>query len=223
MDLLQNPWIINLLSGIVLSILTYSITNYFSRKKKSREYYQKISAANNEILYLIKPIIIENKIIKHSVFESIKSSIAQKYNIKPEHLYSNLSISNDLIHEIMANSFLSVEQKMELCELIDKMFSNSSKQEEETKMRIKEFEQSLILKNNNLAFAMIAFIFSLVISMFLTSNTPKSELLSRHKISLLLLITSTPLLLLIVYSLLQERRVNKEKSIVSKNGNEKKE
>ena len=62
MNILNNPWVIGIGGGVISSLIVFFVTQYISRKKGKREYLQKIKMANNDILYFIRPLIIERKI-----------------------------------------------------------------------------------------------------------------------------------------------------------------
>lgn len=96
----------------------YFATKYFFNKKEHKEYNQKIKIANNEILYAIRPLIIDKKLPCQNSFASLLLSVSNKYGIKLKDLYNNESLANDLIAEILENPFLQTVQKEELCQII---------------------------------------------------------------------------------------------------------
>ena len=123
--IINNPWVIGIGGGIISSLIVFFVTQYISRKRGKREYMQKIEIANNDILYFIRPLIIDKKIPTREIISAIRFSTAKKYGIKEEDLYNETSLYNDLVTEIMANSFLSAEQKLEFCDLLKQMKSSS--------------------------------------------------------------------------------------------------
>lgn len=62
MDILNNPWVTGIGGGIISSLIVFFVTKYLFSKKENREYLQKIKTANNEILYSIRPLVIEKKL-----------------------------------------------------------------------------------------------------------------------------------------------------------------
>lgn len=120
-DIINNPWVTGIGGGIISSIIVFFITRYIFSKKEKKEYLQKIETANNEILHSIRPLIVEKEIPDNELVNSVRHSIAKKYGVKSEDLYSDLSLSNDFICKIMSNSFLSSQQKLEFCTNIKKL------------------------------------------------------------------------------------------------------
>lgn len=118
MELFSNPWVVGIGGGIISGILVTLVTRYIFSKREKKEYLQKVETANNEILYSIRPSIAEKVFPSLEVIDSIIVSTAKKYGVDKNDLYSVVSLSNDIIKEIMANPFLSSQQKVEFCELV---------------------------------------------------------------------------------------------------------
>lgn len=129
MDILNNPWITGIGGGIISSLIVFFITQYLFRKKERREYLQKIKTANNEILYSIRPLVIDKKLPTNEVVSAIRLSTAKKYGIEQEDLYNTFSLYNDLVTEIMGNSFLSSDQKLDFFNLLKPMKSEQNTKE----------------------------------------------------------------------------------------------
>jgi len=121
MDVFSNPWVVGIGGGIISGIMVTLITRYLFSKKEKREYLQKVETANNEILYSIRPSIAEKVFPSLDVIDSILVSTAKKYAVDKNDLYSVVTLSNDIVKEIMANSFLSSQQKVEFCELVSNL------------------------------------------------------------------------------------------------------
>ena len=117
-DFWTNPWVTGIGGGIISSLIVFFVTKYFFKKKENREYVQKIKLANNEILYAIRPLIIDKKTPLKESFSSLRVFVSNKYGVKLDDLYNHVSLSNDLIAEILENPFLTSEQKEDLCQLI---------------------------------------------------------------------------------------------------------
>ena len=114
-EFLNNPWVTGIGGGIISSLIVFFVTRYLFNKKENKEYNQKIQTANNEILYSLRPLIIEKSIPSSQILSAIRVSIAQKYSVKQEDLYNEISLYNDLVTEIMSTPFLSSEQKLDYC------------------------------------------------------------------------------------------------------------
>lgn len=173
-ELLNNPWVTGIGGGIVSSLIVFFVTKYVFGKKENREYVQKIRTANNEILYSIRPLIIEKKLPTVDIFSAIRISIAKKYGIKQEDLYNAFSLSNDLITEIMGNSFLSSEQKLEFCGLLNQI---NNKQETNNKIEVVYIQgrNSLSSKYSSMLLALSSFGMVLISTLFITKEADKQE------------------------------------------------
>jgi len=216
-EILNNPWVTGIGGGIISSLIVFFVTRYAFSRKEKKEYNQKLETANNEILYAIRPLVIEKKIPSSDIFQSIILSTAKKYGTNPDDLYSEFSISNDLINEIMSNSFLSSDQKLELCELLNTMKKprgNSDKSKEIKIIYVKD-KDNISSKYNSILLAMVSFATVLTMTLFLTQKGvfDTSDLL-KDKFSILFSATTIPLIAMTMLYLLKtfkEKEKNKER------------
>ena len=118
MDFFSNPWVIGIGGGVLSGLLVTLITRYLFSKRERREYLQKIATANNEIIYAIRPAIAEKAIPSNEMLEALFSATARKYSVDESDLYSKVGLANELIKEVMDNTFLSSQQKVDFCELL---------------------------------------------------------------------------------------------------------
>lgn len=209
MEILNNPWVTGIGGGIISSLIVFFVTKYFFSKRENREYLQKIETANNEILYSIRPLIIEKKLPSIDILLSIRISIAKKYGIKQEDLYNNFSLSNDLITEIMGNSFLSSEQKIEFCNLLELMKMNERKDPKEVEVIYLNKKNSISSKYSSMLLAMSSFAMVLTTTLFVTKEaTTDTSSFFGENISLLLISTTVPIMAMIItllYRILKEK------------------
>ncbi|WP_165742336.1 hypothetical protein [Candidatus Thiosymbion oneisti] len=82
---------------------------------------QKIATANNEITYTIRPAIAEKVIPSVDMLDALFSATARKYSVNESDLYSIASLVDELMKEVMDNTFLSFEQKIEFCQLLSSL------------------------------------------------------------------------------------------------------
>jgi len=121
MEIFSNPWFIGIGGGIVSGLLVTLITRYLFSKRERREYQQKMETANNEIIYAIRPTIAEKVMPSIEMLEALFSATARKYNVSAVDLYSRASLANELIKEVMDNTFLASQQKVEFCDLLSSL------------------------------------------------------------------------------------------------------
>ncbi|MFM2482183.1 hypothetical protein [Celerinatantimonas sp. YJH-8] len=118
MEFLSNPWVVGIGGGVLSGLLVTFITRYLFSKRERREYLQKVATANNEIIYAIRPAISEKVMPSDHMLEALFSATAIKYSVDESDLYSKAGLANELMKEVMDNSFLSSQQKVEFCELL---------------------------------------------------------------------------------------------------------
>jgi ABC-type multidrug transport system fused ATPase/permease subunit len=118
MSWLLNPWIVGVGGGVISGLLVTAITRYLFAKRERREYRQKVETANNEIIYTIRPAIAEKVIPSNAMLEALFSATARKYSVNSNDLLSRVGLANELMKEVMDNTFLSSQQKVVFCELL---------------------------------------------------------------------------------------------------------
>ena len=182
-------------------MIVFFVTKYFFSKKENREYLQKIKTANNEILYSIRPLVIEKKLPTSEVMSAIRLSIAKKYGIKQEDLYNDFSLYNDLVMEIMGNSFLSSEQKLDFCDLLKQMKNKQNIKEKVELVYIHE-KNNVSSKYSSMLLALSSFTMVLTTTLLITKEVKTHAFdLFKENISLVLVATFVPILAMIITSL----------------------
>jgi len=114
MSFFTNPWAIGIGTNLITALIVWLITHKI-------EYNQRITLANNEVIYSIKLFMRENEFPSPTIVEAMINSTALKYKIKKNKLHDFPTLSNIFIKEIMDNSLISVSQKNELNSKIEKM------------------------------------------------------------------------------------------------------
>lgn len=203
-DILYNPWVTGIGGGIISSLIVFFITKYCFTKKENKEYLQKIKTANNEIFYSIRPLIIEKKIPTIEILTAIRISLAQKYGLKKEDLYNELSLYNDLITDIMSNSFLTSEQKLDFCELLKPMNAGVIEKNQEIEY---VYKYSLSARYSSILLSITSF-FMVLVSTLLIARRTDVEILFDIKENILLVVTSiiVPLLTMFVFLFIKEKK-----------------
>lgn len=213
MDFLNNPWVTGIGGGIISSLIVFFVTKYFFSKKENREYLQKIKTANNEILYSVRPLVIEKKLPTTEVMSAIRLSIAKKYGIKQEDLYNDFSLYNDLVTEIMGNSFLSSDQKLEFCDLLKQMKSKQNVKEKVELVYIQE-KNSVSSKYSSMLLALSSFTMVLTTTLYITKEVKTHTFdLFKENILLVLVATFVPILAMMItslYGIIYKKHVKQE-------------
>jgi len=207
-DIIINPWITGIGGGIISSLIVFFVTRYFFEKREKREYLQKIETANNEILYAVRPLIIEKKIPSKEILSAIKFSTAKKHGIKQEDLYNEYALSNDLINEIMANSFLSSDQKIELSNLLQTL-KEDKKSNNEKDVEIIYLKDKDNYSKTSILMALMSFAIVLMVTFIITPNIKSFDIFGKLT-PLIIIAISIPILMSLV---LHPLRKKKEKII----------
>ena len=118
MEWLSNPWVVGVGGGVISGLLVTVVTRYLFAKRERREYRQKIATANNEIIYAIRPAVAEKVIPSNAMLDALLSATARKYEVNSDDLLPRSALANELMKEVMDNTFLSSNQKVEFCELL---------------------------------------------------------------------------------------------------------
>lgn len=116
MEIFNNPWVVGIAGGILSGLVVAWITRKIFSKRDNREYFQKVHAANQEVLYAIRPGISEEKIPTVEIIKHLISATARKYSVESSSMLTLSEISSELIKEVMDSSFISAQTKQEFCE-----------------------------------------------------------------------------------------------------------
>ncbi|MBK8145047.1 MAG: hypothetical protein IPK62_08645 [Bacteroidetes bacterium] len=136
--------------------------------------------------------------------------------MKQEDLYNEFSLSNDLINEIMGNSFLSSEQKLEFCKLLQtmKVSENGLNSQKEIEVIYLNEKDSISSKYNSILLSMTTFAMVLTMTLFITKNTTVNDELGlfKDKFSIFFIVTLIPIIAMTALYLLKmikekERRI----------------
>lgn len=117
-DLIANPWIVGIGGGVISSLIVFFITKFFLSKKENKEYEQKVRLATNEVVYAVRPLVIDKAIPANDVLAALRSAIAVKYGVKVSDVIGIKQLVSILVLEILSNSFLNSNQKNEYCNLL---------------------------------------------------------------------------------------------------------
>lgn len=115
---LPDNTVFTAISGVLLALIVYLITRQYFSKHGKTDYQKKIEIANNEMLYSIRPLLVEKKVPSKEILVAVRYSTAKKYGVEQNDLYDEFSLTSDLINETIANSFLTSDQKLEFCSLL---------------------------------------------------------------------------------------------------------
>lgn len=143
-DLIANPWIVGIGGGVISSLIVFFITKFFLSKKENKEYDQKVRLATNEVVYAVRPLVIDKAIPANDVLAALRSAIAVKYGVKVSDVIGIKQLVSILVLEILSNSFLNSNQKNEYCNLLMTM-KDEPKQTPSNDVHKKNSERNLYI------------------------------------------------------------------------------
>lgn len=117
-DLIANPWFVGIGGGVISSLIVFFITKFILSKKENKEYEQKVRLATNEVVYAVRPLVIDKAIPANDILAALRSAIAVKYGVKVSDVIGIKQLVCILVLEILSNSFLNSSQKNEYCNLL---------------------------------------------------------------------------------------------------------
>ncbi|WP_447076944.1 hypothetical protein [Vibrio alginolyticus] len=126
MEVFNNAWFVGIGGGVLSGLIVTMITRYVFSRKDNREYLQKVSSVNREIVYALRPGISEGHIPDESVLTALINSTSRKYRVNRDDVYKPKQVAEELIKEIMDSSFISSETKKTYCETLSHFVVESS-------------------------------------------------------------------------------------------------
>ena len=210
MEFFSNPWVTGIWWGIISWFIVYFVTNRVFYKKQDNEYSQKVKTANNELLYIMRPLIVQEQIPKREIMESIVNSTARKYEINSGDLLSLAFLADDLMREIMENAFLWSEQKIELCKKINEI-NVSVRLPTDTSSTY----QRVIYQKGRISSQYVSMLLAATASMMFIVVTLSGELTTKNEFSVfsnsLLTATFVPLIALLTTMVMKRVRIIEQK------------
>ena len=181
-DLIANPWIVGIGGGVISSLIVFFITKFFLSKKENKEYEQKVRLATNEVVYAVRPLVIDKAIPANDVLAALRSAIAVKYGVKVSDVIGIKQLVSILVLEILSNSFLNSSQKNEYCNLLMTM-KDEPKQTPSNDVHKRKSERNLYI-----SMMLSLLCFSAVLGSVLASKEKNVEDIEMYKQGLFLII-----------------------------------
>ena len=183
-DLIANPWIVGIGGGVISSLIVFFITKFFLSKKENKEYEQKVRLATNDVVYAVRPLVIDKAIPANDVLAALRSAIAVKYGVKVSDVFGIKQLVSILVLEILSNSFLNSSQKNEYCNLLMTM-KDEPKQTPSNDVHKRKSERNLYI-----SMMLSLFCFSAVLGSVLASKEKNVEIVEVYKQGFFLIISA---------------------------------
>lgn len=115
--IMENPWTISvgagIISGVIVFFIVLCMAKLLFQRKDDVKHLELIATANSEVIRTLKPYIAEQGLPEKEIIDAIILSIARKYKINCEELYSIRIICEELVREIVENVYVSSSRKQE--------------------------------------------------------------------------------------------------------------
>ena len=115
----SNTIVIGVISSLIASIIIFFVSKFVFRRKINKEKAQRISMARKDVIYAIRPMILEKRLIPSSQLSLFLSSLAKQYEVDAIDIYDYQGLSEDLIKEILLNPLLSIDNRVEYWNVIE--------------------------------------------------------------------------------------------------------
>lgn len=183
-DLIANPWFVGIGGGVISSLIVFFITKFILSKKENKEYEQKVRLATNEVVYAVRPLVIDKAIPANDILAALRSAIAVKYGVKVSDVIGIKQLVCILVLEILSNSFLNSSQKNEYCNLLMTM-KDEPKQTSSNDVHKRKSERNLYI---SMLLSLLSF--SVVLGTVLASKEKNVENVEVYKQGFFLIISA---------------------------------
>jgi len=170
--------------GVISSLIVFFITKFFLSKKENKEYEQKVRLATNEVVYAVRPLVIDKAIPANDILAALRSAIAVKYGVRVSDVIGIKQLVCILVLEILSNSFLNSSQKNEYCNLLMTM-KDEPKQTPSNDVHKRKSERNLYI---SMMLSLLSFI--AVLEIVLASKEKNVENVEVYKQGFFLIISA---------------------------------
>lgn len=220
MSMLNNPWVIGIIGGLISSVLAYFVTLFISSKISKKEYLKKVDDANSEVIGLLKKVISEGEMPNKDIIDSIIQATSREYKINKDDMYEGSIIIEHLIKEVFETSFISINKKILLSELLLEVKNEYTANNEQISEQIttdelkirdsSKSDASLVLSTLTISLSVLTLIITVI------EINSQSAFLQVDNISLIPFISLVTMLMFIPVMMLLRIQKNRLKNIKKK-------
>lgn len=176
-EFFSDPWVTGIGGGLISGIIVYFLTTFIAEKRQNKEYKQKVSAANRDVVYLIRTCIPEKITPDIALVDMLIDSVSRKYSVRRNDMLTVKQIYSDISMEIMDSYFISAEKKIELCQMItNSVACENNFQGADSVNMLKDEIKNSTRKHDDIR--LLSFFMSLIIFTLFILVTFKSQILS---------------------------------------------
>lgn len=195
LDLLNNPWV----TWIGSWLIVFLVTRYIFSRWQNKEYLQKVQAANNEILYLLRPLIAQKQIPDKEIMDSLLDSVQRKFKVNKKDILSLNIIVDELTREVLENSFLDHNQKIDFCNKIKEFKTYNPKKNKE--------KEVFVYQKNKISSTTLSLILWIYSSLFVILQIPNKTTIWNSIIFEPILITIFTIWISLFWMLMYQRTI----------------
>lgn len=219
-SIINNQWIINIGTGLVVYIVTTIISRVILNKATNNEKQKQIQKANKEIIRILKPYVVEKNILTEAIISSVRKSVAREYNVISEEVFSVKDICEELIREILQSSYVDSQKKSEYIYYLNDIIENLKKEKNLEKSlelvleynRLQIHNENKFLKRLSICMMIIVLIISIIITIFEKNRNASLFYLSEPaQITILIILTEITLMFPMLYDRILKYRENAKK------------
>lgn len=210
----QNPWFVGISGSIISSLIVLTIS-YTINKLSQNEYFKRVEEANGEVISIFRQIISEDDFPNKNIIESVINATSRKFKVKSEDMNNGQMVIENLITEIFASNFISVDKKLINSNNLLKIKSEY----DESNLGLDKLKRVLYLESSSRSYMTSAFLYVVIfVVIVLLSNIEKNkDFIELTKIEILpmAIVLLTPILLACTFFL--NRRKKDSESDENKN------
>lgn len=204
----------------ILYIVTTIISKIIFNKATNKERQKQVNNANNEIIRILRPYVVEKDILSKKIISSIIESIVRKFGVSANELYNIKEICEELIREILESSYVDSNKKKEYISYLNDIILDESKYSvlNESFEQISERQRQLnryrkIYSFMSMCMAITVMIISIFVTVFSDSEFDFLHSISEPvQISMLIIIAEIGMMLPIILFILKSRKNKKMKN-----------
>lgn len=134
-EVFKNNWVINIVTGIIVFLITSFIQSWLLKKRSNVEYWKSVDKANRDMVDLIRKILVEQNYINPNIFLDIKKSKCLENKINENDAITIGEMKSILIKEVYEAQFLPMDAKHKIINKIYIIFN---------KINMRKIRQDLI-------------------------------------------------------------------------------
>lgn len=119
-EVFNNNWVVCVIGGIISGIVVIPIGTWLYGRNLKNANTQAVKNANSEIIHVLKQYLANGEIPEYGIVICLVRSIARKYDIPAEQLFTRQILCEELISDVMADEYISSVNKKNITDTVKK-------------------------------------------------------------------------------------------------------